>query len=225
MCHSHGEVWETINMAANLAVEKVRPFESKKRWFSTLIRILQRIWSLRSKRKTKHCSFKFFWGFKKMLDDIMNQSCDLIPVVDGVHFAQAQVRKADWTKDTLNTPRACQLFVTRNHSLVERTVSKGNSKSMQSKELFTCSSGQQHWFHMVPFFHTPFTPFSHDFHRHSPSSDYNTRTKLNLRLPSVKRNWGKQRAAFHAIKDFNSLSQAIRQSVNLNIFNIIFLNL
>ena len=33
-----------------------------------------------------------------------------------------------------------------------------------------------------------------------------------------KRNWGKQRTAFHAIKDFNSLSQAITQSVNLNIF-------
>ena len=24
---------------------------------------------------------------------------------------------------------------------------------------------------MVPFFHTLFTPFSHDFHTHSPSSD------------------------------------------------------
>ena len=48
--------------------------------------------------------------------------------------------------------------------------------------------------------------------------DYNTRTKLNLRLPSFKRNWGKQRTAFHAITDFNSLSQTIRQSVNLNIF-------
>ena len=45
-----------------------------------------------------------------------------------------------------------------------------------------------------------------------------TRTKRNLRLPSVKRNWGKQRTAFYAIKDFNSLSQAIRQTVNLNIF-------
>ena len=27
--------------------------------------------------------------------------------------------------------------------------------------------------------------------------DYNIRTKLNLRLPSFKRNWGKQRTAFH----------------------------
>ena len=44
------------------------------------------------------------------------------------------------------------------------------------------------------------------------------RTKRNLRLKSVKRNWGKQRTAFQAIKDFNLLSQAIRQSVNLNIF-------
>ena len=56
------------------------------------------------------------------------------------------------------------------------------------------------------------------FIRQQEQHDYNTRTKLNLRLPSVKRNWGKQRTAFHAIKDFNSLSQAIRQSVNLNIF-------
>ena len=35
----------------------------------------------------------------------------------------------------------------------------------------------------------------------------------------VWRNWGKQRTAFHAIKDFNSLSQAIGQSVNLKMFN------
>ena len=57
-----------------------------------------------------------------------------------------------------------------------------------------------------------------NFIRQQEQHDYNTRTKLNLRLPSVKRNWGKQRTVFHAIKDFNSLSQAIRQSVNLNIF-------
>ena len=28
---------------------------------------------------------------------------------------------------------------------------------------------------MVPFFHTLFTPFSHDFHTHSPSSDSQAR--------------------------------------------------
>ena len=57
-----------------------------------------------------------------------------------------------------------------------------------------------------------------NFIRQQEQHDFNTRTKLNLGVPSVKRNWGKQRTAFHAIKDFNSLSQAIRQSVNLNIF-------
>ena len=41
MCHCYGEVWETKNMAANLAMEKEHTFESKKRWFSTLIRISQ----------------------------------------------------------------------------------------------------------------------------------------------------------------------------------------
>ena len=64
-----------------------------------------------------------------------------------------------------------------------------------------------------------------NFIRQQEQHDYNTRTKLNLRLPSVKRNWGKQLTAFPTIKDFNSLSQAIRQSVNLNILNVIFLNL
>ena len=57
-----------------------------------------------------------------------------------------------------------------------------------------------------------------NFIRQQEQHDYNTRTKLNPRLPSVKGNWGKQRTVFHAIKDFNCLSQAIRQSVNLNIF-------
>ena len=57
-----------------------------------------------------------------------------------------------------------------------------------------------------------------NFIRRQEQHEYNTRTELNFRLPSVKRNWGKQRTVFHAIKDFNSLSRAIRQSVNLNIF-------
>ena len=54
--------------------------------------------------------------------------------------------------------------------------------------------------------------------RQQEQHNYNTRSKLHLKLLSVKRNWGKQRTAFHAIKDFNSLSHAIRQSVNLKIF-------
>ena len=58
-----------------------------------------------------------------------------------------------------------------------------------------------------------------NFIRQQEQHNYNyTRTKLHLKLLSAKRNWGKQRTAFHAVKDFNSLSQAIRQSVNLKIF-------
>lgn len=64
-----------------------------------------------------------------------------------------------------------------------------------------------------------------NFRRQHEQHDYNTRTKLNFRLPSVKRNWGKQRTAFHAFKDFNSLSQATRQSADLNIFKRNLLNL
>ena len=51
-------------------------------------------------------------------------------------------------------------------------------------------------------------------HQHS----YNTRNKINLRLPCVKRKWGKQRTAYHAVNDFNSLSEMIRDSANVNIF-------
>ena len=33
-----------------------------------------------------------------------------------------------------------------------------------------------------------------NFIRQQEQHDYNTRTKLNLKLPSVKRNWGKQQS-------------------------------
>ena len=51
-------------------------------------------------------------------------------------------------------------------------------------------------------------------HQHN----YNTRNKVNLRLPCVKRKWGKQRTAYHAVNDFNSLSEMIRDCSNVNIF-------
>ena len=61
-----------------------------------------------------------------------------------------------------------------------------------------------------------------NFIRQQEQHNYTTRTtcKLNFILPSVRRNWSKQRTAFHAIQDLNLLtvSQAIRQSVNVNIF-------
>ena len=49
-------------------------------------------------------------------------------------------------------------------------------------------------------------------HRH------NTRNKGNFRLPGVKRNWGMQRIQYHAVSDFNSFSQTIKDSRNVNSF-------
>ncbi len=51
---------------------------------------------------------------------------------------------------------------------------------------------------------------------------YNTRSKNNLRLPKVKRNWGKQRLAYHAGNDWNSLNENIRNSENILQFKISF---
>ena len=50
------------------------------------------------------------------------------------------------------------------------------------------------------------------------NNTYNTRNKVNLRLPCVKRKWGKQRTAYHAVNDFNSPSEMIRDCSNVNIF-------
>ena len=51
---------------------------------------------------------------------------------------------------------------------------------------------------------------------------YNTRSKNNLRLPKVKRNWGKQRLAYHAGNEWNSLNENIRNSENILQFKISF---
>ena len=51
---------------------------------------------------------------------------------------------------------------------------------------------------------------------------YNTRSKNNLRLPKVQRNWGKQRLAYHAGNDWNSLNENIRNSENILQFKISF---
>ena len=55
--------------------------------------------------------------------------------------SMVSVWKSDLTKDTLITPRPRHFIASRDHSLVEGTVPKGSSKSMQGKELFACSSG------------------------------------------------------------------------------------
>ena len=45
-----------------------------------------------------------------------------------------------------------------------------------------------------------------------------TRNKGNFRLPRVNRNWGMQRTQYHAISDFNSLGQTIKDSRNVDSF-------
>ena len=47
-------------------------------------------------------------------------------------------------------------------------------------------------------------------HRHN--------NKGNFRLPRVKRNWGMQRTQYHAVFDFNSVSQTIIDLRNVNSF-------
>lgn len=47
---------------------------------------------------------------------------------------------------------------------------------------------------------------------------YNTRNRDTLRLPTIKRNWGKQRTNYQAIKDWNDLHIDIRNASSLSIF-------
>ena len=53
---------------------------------------------------------------------------------------------------------------------------------------------------------------------------YNTRNKANLKIPSIKRNWDKQRTGYHAVSDFNSLDKTIRASDNVNILKRLIFN-
>ena len=78
-----------------------------------------------------------------------SKNCDEKRVVAVVHVgrihvgqsSQLSVWKSDLTKDILITPRPHHFIASRDQSLVERTVPKGSSKSMQSRELFAYSSG------------------------------------------------------------------------------------
>ena len=47
---------------------------------------------------------------------------------------------------------------------------------------------------------------------------YDTRHRDNLRLPRIRRNWGKQRTHYQAVKDRNSLDPCLRKSNNLESF-------
>ena len=62
---------------------------------------------------------------------------------------------------------------------------------------------------------------NHDMNllRQEELHSHNTRNKQQLRLPRVKRNWGKQRTQYHAMKDYNSLSAANKRlSRDINSF-------
>ena len=48
--------------------------------------------------------------------------------------------------------------------------------------------------------------------------NYNTRSKNRLRLPKVKRNWGKYMMNYHAISDWNALDEEIITSESLKEF-------
>ena len=54
--------------------------------------------------------------------------------------------------------------------------------------------------------------------RNSAIHSYSTRGRNNLHLPKVKTEWGKQRFAFHAAKDWNDLDDEIRNIVNFKTF-------
>ena len=57
-----------------------------------------------------------------------------------------------------------------------------------------------------------------DILRCSQIHSYNTRNKDTIRLPKVKRNWGKQRTNYQAMKDWNDLDCDIRNALTLTSF-------
>ena len=61
--------------------------------------------------------------------------------------------------------------------------------------------------------------------RNSDVHRYSTRCKDHLRLPSVKRNWGKQRTCYHAFKQWNALDSDLKNSDTICQFRSNFLNL
>ena len=59
------------------------------------------------------------------------------------------------------------------------------------------------------------TEHSLDILRCSQIHSHNTRNKDTIRLPKVKRNWGKQRINYQAIKDWNDLDSDTRNAPTL----------
>ena len=59
--------------------------------------------------------------------------------------------------------------------------------------------------------------------RNSDVHKYNTRSKDHLRLPTVKRNWGKQRTCYHAFKHWNAFDIDLKNSDTICQFKSNFL--
>ena len=52
---------------------------------------------------------------------------------------------------------------------------------------------------------------------------YDTSYKDDLRLPRVRRNWGKQKTHYQAVKDMNSLDLCLRNQLTSSLLSIIFI--
>ena len=62
------------------------------------------------------------------------------------------------------------------------------------------------------------TCHSMDLLTHGDVHGYNTRHKGMIRLPVIKTNWGKQRLAYQAVKEWNSLNNDVRGSASTSVF-------
>ena len=60
--------------------------------------------------------------------------------------------------------------------------------------------------------------------RQQDHHNYNTRNNDHFRLPSIKRNWGKQRLSYHAVSDFNLIPKEIKNSSSIQVFKRKILN-
>ena len=65
--------------------------------------------------------------------------------------------------------------------------------------------------------------FDYDF-RKNADHGYNTRGAEKIRVPKAKTNWGLQRFVVHAVKDWNSVPEYIKQAETLTRFKALLGN-
>ena len=64
------------------------------------------------------------------------------------------------------------------------------------------------------------TDFNFNFTKTQAVQSYNIRRSNDIRLPLLRTNWGKQTFIFHAVKDWNSLPNDLKECI----FFYLFLN-